>query len=107
MPKGKFIKNKEDFVCNHCGAKVFGSGYTNHCPNCLWSKHVDINPGDRASNCEGMMKPVSIEGSTNKYTILHRCDVCGYEKRNKAAENDNIDAILSVIAEKINEQSPR
>ena len=24
------------------------NGYTNHCSQCLWSKHVDINPGDRS-----------------------------------------------------------
>ncbi|MFA6992594.1 MAG: RNHCP domain-containing protein, partial [Candidatus Gracilibacteria bacterium] len=42
MPK-RFSRTIEDFVCEKCGAKVKGDGYTNHCPKCLWSKHVDIN----------------------------------------------------------------
>ena len=33
------IKNKEDFICENCGAFVVGTGYTSHCPQCLWSKH--------------------------------------------------------------------
>lgn len=101
----KFRKKKEDFVCEHCSFEVKGNGYTNHCPICLWSKHVDINPGDRKAECQGMMKPVGVEGTTNKYVVVNRCEVCGYEKRNKSAENDNIEALLVVIAEKIAKQS--
>ena len=56
-----FIRKTEDFVCENCGQEVKGNGYTNHCPRCLYSKHVDINPGDRASDCGGLMKPVAVE----------------------------------------------
>lgn len=45
-----FTKTVEDFICAHCGTHVRGNGYTNHCPECLWSKHVDNNPGDRDQN---------------------------------------------------------
>ncbi|MBR6751902.1 MAG: RNHCP domain-containing protein, partial [Alphaproteobacteria bacterium] len=45
----QFVKRVENFTCAHCGAEVFGNGYTNHCPKCLWSRHVDNNPGDRMS----------------------------------------------------------
>lgn len=24
-------------MCEHCSAEVLGTGYTNHCPKCLWS----------------------------------------------------------------------
>ena len=45
----RFIRREENFVCEVCGAKVKGTGYTNHCPQYLWSKHVDkLIPGDRA-----------------------------------------------------------
>lgn len=94
-----FIKNKEDFVCEKCGNKVVGSGYTNHCPHCLWSKHVDVNPGDRASDCGGMMKPVAIEKEGREYIIRHKCIKCGYEKPNKAVKEDNFDMIIQVSAE--------
>ena len=68
MPK-LFQKTVEDFICEHCGNKVAGDGYTNHCPNCLWSKHVDVNPGDRAAICGGMMKAVKVE--TEKGTWIY------------------------------------
>lgn len=85
-----FIKLVEDFICEKCGVKIKGNGYTNHCPCCLWSKHVDINPGDRASLCEGLMEPVAIEIKGKEFIITHRCVKCGYEKRNKTAEDDDI-----------------
>ena len=70
----KFQKRKEDFVCEHCGAEVKGNGYTNHCPKCLWSKHVDIFPGDRLEDCGGLMEPVAVEAKkAGKYTIVHKC----------------------------------
>jgi hypothetical protein len=95
MPK-QFQKRVEDFVCEHCGAAVQGSGYTNHCPKCLWSKHVDVSPGDRAAECGGMMEPVCIEGSSPDYTLVHRCSACGSEKRNKLAPEDDIDEVLRI-----------
>ena len=53
----RFNMINEDFICENCGAKVSKSDYTarDHCPLCLYSKHVDINPGDRANNCKGLM----------------------------------------------------
>lgn len=97
----KFQRRKEDFICENCGMFVKGNGYTNHCPNCLWSKHVDINPGDRLSICKGMMKPVRVELEKGKYIIVQQCVKCGFEKRNKADKKDNLDAIIKVKAFKI------
>ncbi|HYC79501.1 MAG TPA: RNHCP domain-containing protein, partial [Candidatus Binatia bacterium] len=53
-----FQRTPENFVCENCGTKVSGNGYTNHCPNCLYSKHVDNNPGDRLNKCHGLMEPI-------------------------------------------------
>ncbi len=92
-----FIRHIEDFTCGHCKAKVTGSGYTNHCPKCLWSAHVDVDPGDRAAACGGMMEPVRIEGTTPKYIIVHRCVTCGFERRNKIDDADEADAIVAII----------
>lgn len=94
-----FIKKQEDFVCAHCGAEVKGSGYTNHCPKCFWSKHVDIDPGDRASSCGGMMRPVRVEGGVGGYVVVHRCEKCGYESRVKSAQGDSTDALLALAKE--------
>ena len=92
----KFAKNKEDFLCEICGVSVVGNGYTDHCPNCLWSKHVDINPGDRQETCLGLMKPIKIEKQGDKYRVLNRCEKCGKEKINDLAPNDNWDAIIKI-----------
>ena len=92
----KFIRRAEDFKCEHCGQEVKGDGYTNHCPKCLWSKHVDVNPGDRAETCGGRMKPIRIEGTTPKYRILHRCERCRAERRVNVVTKDNPDAIVAL-----------
>jgi rubrerythrin len=96
----KFTRTIEDFKCEHCGKIVQGSGYTNHCPYCLWSKHVDINPGDRKCECKGLMEPVDVLQKDGDYVILHQCKVCGFERKNKFQEGDNFDALLEIIKEK-------
>lgn len=93
----RFSKRKEDFTCDVCGAKVAGTGYTDHCPNCLWSKHVDINPGDRASDCKGLMKPVKATHDRNWFLIEYRCETCKAKKIVTAAESDNMDAIFRIL----------
>jgi len=93
----KFQIKKEDFLCLHCGKKVQGNGYTNHCPHCLYSKHVDIYPGDRASKCGGIMEPVYLcIYSSNRMLIVHRCKKCGHEKPNKISKNDNMEEVLKL-----------
>ena len=61
MQDKRFSKNDSGFICGHCGRAVEPLGYSsrNHCPFCLWSLHADVNPGDRASTCGGLMKPVA------------------------------------------------
>ena len=91
-----FRRTIENFTCEHCGARVIGNGYTNHCPNCLWSKHVDVHPGDRAAACGGMMEPIRLEGSSPAYRIIHRCQRCGLERINNAEKSDSQDALLGL-----------
>lgn len=94
-----FQRRIEEFECEHCGYQVQGSGYTNHCPLCLWSKHVDVQPGDREEKCQGMMEPIGVEVKKSKYRILHHCTRCGLERWNKAAKEDDFEAILQLSAE--------
>jgi len=100
MPQRKFQRVKEDFSCEQCGFFVEGNGYTNHCPKCLWSKHVDIHPGDRSASCQGLMKPVQAELKQEGYRIFHMCVSCGFSRWNKASEDDDFDGILSVLRER-------
>ncbi|MDD2766999.1 MAG: RNHCP domain-containing protein [Candidatus Moranbacteria bacterium] len=92
----KFQRRKEDFLCEQCGFSVSGDGYTNHCPRCLWSKHVDIAPGDRLAECQGLMEPVSITQAGKGYLLVHRCVTCGYQKKNRSAEQDDFEAVLEL-----------
>ncbi len=91
-----FIRVVEDFDCEHCGTHVTGTGYTNHCPHCLWSKHVDNEPGDRKATCGGAMQPLRLEGSTPDYRIVHRCERCGSERHVTIATNDNAEALVAL-----------
>lgn len=93
-----FTKNIEDFKCGHCGANVVGNGYTNHCPRCLWSRDVDINPGDRRSPCGGLMRPIHLETVRDDYIITHKCEKCGKERRQKTADDDDMDEIIRLGA---------
>ncbi len=92
----KFQRNIEDFTCGKCGLFVKGNGYTNHCPECLWSQHVDINPGDRAEKCQGLMEPIGFGIKQRAYILFHQCTICGIIKKNKASKDDNFDAILKL-----------
>ena len=95
----KFTKIDEEFVCEHCGKKVKKLGYTcrNHCNYCLYSKHVDINPGDREETCHGMLKPTQVILDSKKgYVIIYKCEKCGAIRKNKAAIDDNMDLIIKL-----------
>lgn len=94
--KKLFQKNVEDFTCGRCSFFVEGSGYTNHCPKCLWSKHVDVNPGDRLEKCGGMMEPVFVEKGSEGYDIIHICVLCGKKRSNKASELDDFETLIGV-----------
>ena len=92
----RFRRTIEDFVCEDCGAFIKGDGYTNHCPHCLWSKHVDVNPGDRAAACRGMMEPIRLEGASPSYRVVHRCTKCGLEKHNDVCGTDDPNALVAL-----------
>lgn len=94
--KKLFKKTVEDFVCENCGANVFGNGYTNHCPKCLWSKHVDVNPGDREGRCQGGMKPVSGDKDGKGYYIIHECTRCGLKKRKLLDADDDFKMFIEI-----------
>ncbi len=90
-----FIAREEPFICEHCGVSVspieHGS-YRNHCPRCLYSKHVDDQgPGDRASDCGGLMRPTGLDHDGKKgWMIVHECERCGKQIPNKAAPDDDL-----------------
>jgi hypothetical protein len=92
----QFTRTIEDFNCENCSAAVKGTGYTNHCPSCLWSKHVDINPGDRREKCGGMMRPVSVEKKSEGYIVLQKCERCNFERKNKIGKEDSFETAIAI-----------
>ncbi|PIR44224.1 hypothetical protein COV23_01005 [Candidatus Wolfebacteria bacterium CG10_big_fil_rev_8_21_14_0_10_31_9] len=92
-----FKKNKEDFDCLNCNHKVIGSGYTNHCPKCLHSLHIDIYPGDRSAYCKGMMVPLHIFYEGGMFYIMHKCVKCGIEKKNKTSDKDDLENYFKTL----------
>jgi len=96
--KRRFQKRVESFACLNCGLEVSGRGFTNHCPGCLWSRHVDVFPGDRGEACQGMMEPVGLQKGRHGYVLLHRCCKCGVIRKNKVASDDSYDSLLKLAA---------
>ncbi|MBI5126266.1 MAG: RNHCP domain-containing protein [Candidatus Taylorbacteria bacterium] len=92
-----FQRTIEDFSCGRCGASVKGSGYTNHCPYCLWSKHVDIHPGDRREVCGGLMEPIGSETMSGDIYIIHKCVQCGSIRRKKLDKEDDFDVLVEIV----------
>ena len=102
------------FKCLHCHYHVSteplyaGVQNRNHCPYCLWSKHLDLyQSGDRMAICKAGMRPVALtlKQAHKKYArphqgelmIVHHCDGCGKISINRIAADDDPDRILAVL----------
>lgn len=101
MDDKRFKMIDEEFICKNCSTIVKPLGYTarDHCPNCLYSIHIDNNPGDRKCTCQGFLKPIGVEKHKDTYKIIYKCEKCKEIKKNICAKDDNMDEIirLSVI----------
>ena len=100
------------FICENCGQVVLpivNGSYRNHCPFCLFSKHMDITPGDRRSLCKGLMRPTGIQFKSGKgCQVMHVCLKCGVRRVNRIADGavqpDDIDQLIGLAAS-VNEGS--
>ena len=91
----------ESFTCKVCGRFVVpngaGSDHRNHCPYCLTSMHLDIEPGNREADCGGAMEPVAVWVRKNgEWAIIHRCKICGALSSNRIAADDNPMKLMSI-----------
>lgn len=92
----------ESFVCENCRKNIQKHpewSARNHCPFCLYSKHLDKDfPWDRASNCGWLMKPIWIDNKKNKWWMIkHKCAKCGKEILNKVATDDDFLGFIKTI----------
>lgn len=94
----RFNMIDEEFICENCGKKVPPLEYSarDHCPFCLYSKHVDINPGDRENDCKGLMEPIGIEKYKDTYKIIYKCTKCRRTHKNIAARDDDYNKIIEI-----------
>ena len=93
--------SEESFTCKVCGRLVTpggaGTDHRNHCPNCLSSVHLDIEPGDREADCGGVMEPVGVwVRKGGEWAVIHRCRVCGMLSSNRIAADDNPMKLMSI-----------
>jgi DNA-directed RNA polymerase subunit RPC12/RpoP len=92
------------FRCGHCGVDVSvdapGTSHRNHCPHCLWSRHLDRNvPGDRKAGCSGAMEPIAVTvRGERRWVLIHRCANCGRLRLNRTAGDDNLLLLMQLAA---------
>jgi DNA-directed RNA polymerase subunit RPC12/RpoP len=92
------------FQCSHCGVAVSndapGTSHRNHCPACLWSRHLDRNvPGDRSATCSGGMEPIAVTvRGEGRWVLIHRCTDCGRLRLNRIAGDDNLLLLMQLAA---------
>jgi ribosome biogenesis GTPase len=99
--RGRAREPPDGFRCTRCGTMIGadapGTAHRNHCPRCLWSLHLDVTPGDRASGCGGAMEPISVwVRRDGEWAIVHRCVECGQMQPNRLAGDDNEAILLSL-----------
>lgn len=116
--RDKFREINRDFHCAHCKQYVSsdyllsGVQNRNHCPHCLWSRHMDLyKAGDRLSACRGQMRPVGLTlkrrfkryelRPAGELMLVHQCTGCGEVSINRIAADDNENYLLAVYEESI------
>ncbi len=76
-----------------------GSRHRNHCPHCLYSLHLDNEPGDRAAECGSLMEPIALWSRRGgEWAIIHRCTGCGELSSNRVLADDNPYVLLQLAA---------
>lgn len=96
------------FRCAHCRRWVIinpyiGTANRNHCPQCLWSRHVDVRTGDRQADCRSGMRPIGLsfrqEGRAvrGELMLVHLCSACPKLSINRIAADDDERQLLGVF----------
>jgi len=113
---------KDGFVCKHCRHFVSsafllsGVHNRNHCPYCLWSRHLDLEAaGDRLSACKAPMRPIglTVKLTRRKYgyghgelMLIHQCSDCGRLSINRLAADDDRENLFIVFEQSLHMEAP-
>lgn len=96
-------------VCERDVEPLTNGSYRNHCPFCLSSLHVDVEPGDRRASCGGVMDAVALRRPRKGPQIVHRCRRCGAQRLNRVAEDteqpDELDALIRLMSTPVREST--
>jgi hypothetical protein len=101
------------FQCRHCRRMVTtdplfsGVQNRNHCPYCLWSRHLDLRKaGDRLAACKGLMEPIALtlkkvckkyqSEPSGELMLVHHCQDFQHLSINRIAGDDNLQEITAV-----------
>lgn len=103
----------DGFKCKHCDAFVSSASFLsgvqnrNHCPYCLWSRHVDLHAaGDRLCACKSPMRPVglTVKSVHKKYAarsgelmLVHLCTGCDSLSINRIAADDIPETVFGIF----------
>jgi hypothetical protein len=106
-------RTDDGFHCKQCHAYVSPASFPggvrnrNHCPYCLWSRHLDLYvAGDRLAACKSPMEPI---GLTRKITIkkygsdhgelmlIHLCTECNRVSINRIAADDDPESVFNLF----------
>jgi hypothetical protein len=103
-------RSPDTFRCRNCHLDVSlhapGTRHRNHCPSCLWSRHLDEAAGDRAAGCAGSMEPIAVAvRADGEWSLVHRCASCAAVRLNRIAGDDNPHSLLQ-LARRPLEQPP-
>jgi hypothetical protein len=111
--KSRVVYDTETFKCKQCGLfvssnrELAGVNNRNHCPGCLWSRHMDLDlPGDRKSTCRSRMEPIGLtckqvlkhypQNSSGELMLIHNCTGCGKLSINRIAADDDAMEIYQI-----------
>lgn len=100
--RGARDRQPDTFRCGNCRLDVSmrapGTAHRNHCPNCLWSRHLDDDrPGDRDAECGSLMEPIAMAvRGDGEWVLVHRCRGCDELHLNRTAGDDNPLMLLRV-----------
>jgi len=105
---------EDGFTCKRCrnfvssAVALAGVLNRNHCPYCLWSRHVDLYlPGDRLCACKAPMRPAGLtqKQTRKKYAchrngelmLIHICTECSGISINRLAADDDPGEVMQVF----------
>jgi hypothetical protein len=114
-----FYQAETGFKCGHCHVFITaepvlsGVNNRNHCPYCLWSKHLDLyQAGDRLAACKSLMRPVglALKRTHKKYgpqaadglraagelMLVHLCVECERVSVNRMAADDDVARVWEI-----------